>query len=641
MVHYAIMARNTEPTVLEAIFENVRRAPLGVAVVDGDRETTYRQLWDYAERTRSALLDAGVTAGTVVAIAARRGAELLGAVLGVWLTGAAYLPLDTEHPEQRKRYLLTDSGARIVMTDDQAAFPAGITMPTMTDEPVGEPVLAHVPDREDPAYLIYTSGSTGTPKGTWIAHRGLSNIAIDFTERLRATPRDVTLWLSTFAFDMTNLEIYMPLWSGGRIAVAPDAARADGRALLAAIDRYEPGIIQATPTTWRAVLDQVAGRLDGRRIVTGGEMVPIAVAQRLLDAGCEVHHAYGPTETTTYSTWSVLSGPLGERLDIGVPIRNTRIMVAGPDGQELPAGVPGELWIAGDGVALGYHQRPELTARQFGDGRFYRTGDLGQWNADGTLAIFGRADRQIKLRGNRIELGEVEAALLTHPDVKAAAVVVDDERLVAFIQFKADPVTDLWEHARRSLPRAAIPSRFIVMDALPANANEKVDYPALTQMARPDELTTTLLELWRDLLGREDLDVDSNFFTSGGHSLLGAQLLKQVEDTLGVVLRLADLFDAPTPAALAETVRRTETGRRTRLPRAFVDDAAHLAQRPLDRVRVLNDGRDAHADRVLDESAQLGLRRRHVRRGSVGAALDVDGHRVHPAAAGQVQLEVR
>jgi amino acid adenylation domain-containing protein len=582
-------------TVLEAVFENVRRTPLAVAVVHGDRETTYRQLWDCAERTRSALLEAGVAAGTVVAIAARRGAELLGAALGIWLAGGAYLPVDVEHPEQRTRHVLTDSGTRIVLADDPAALPADLDVPVLplqpasTTEQTGEPTLAHVPDREDAAYLIYTSGSSGAPKGTWIAHRSLSNIAVDYVERLRVTPRDVTLWLATFAFDIVNLELYVPLWSGGRIAVAPDAARADGLALVAAIDQYEPSIIQATPTTWRAVLDRVGSRLGGRRIVTGGEMVPLPVAQRLLDAGCEVHHAYGPTETTTYSTWGVLPRRLGERLDIGVPIRNTRVMVAGPGGRALPIGVRGELWIAGDGVTLGYHQRPELNAQQFGDspdlGRFYRTGDMGRWTADGTLEIFGRADRQIKLRGNRIDLGEVEGALLSHPHVAAAAVIVagdrsSDGRLVAFIQptpGAGDPAADMWEHARQSLPRVAIPAQFIVVDVLPTNANEKVDYLALTRMAQAgtvdggntaamspaepdDELVSAVLKIWRDLLQREDLDVDSNFFMNGGHSLLGAQLLKRVEDTLGAVLRLADLFDAPTPAGLAKTVRRTGAG---------------------------------------------------------------------------------
>jgi amino acid adenylation domain-containing protein len=595
----------TPATVLEAVFGNVRRTPLAVAVSDGVRETTYRQLWDCAERTRLALSAAGVSRGAVVAILARRGAELVGAALGTWLAGGAYLPVDTEHPEPRQRYLLTDSGTRIVLADDPAALPAGLdvpvlALPTITDSPAdaGEPTLAHVPDPEDPAYLMYTSGSSGTPKGALIAHRSLSNLAADFTQRLRATPRDVTLWLTTFAFDITNIELDVPLWSGGRIAVAPDAARADGLALLAAIDQHEPSIIQATPTTWRAVLDQAVGRLSGRRVVTGGEVVPASLAQRLLDAGCEVYNGYGPTETTTYSTWSVLPRQVSGRLDIGGPIRNTRVMVAGPGGRALPVGVRGELWIAGDGVALGYHQRPELNARHFGVdpvlGRYYRTGDMARWRADGTLEIFGRADRQVKLRGNRIELGEVEAALLGHPDVAAAAVILTapmgvvaggdhgcDGQLVAFIQSASgaeDPTPGLWSHARRTLPRAAIPARFIVVDQLPRNASEKVDYLALSRMAQAgtdgtgravarsaesgDELVATLLSLWRGLLNRDDLGPDSNFFTSGGHSLLGAQLLMRVQDTLGATLRLADLFAAPTPAGLAGTVRGTGLSRR-------------------------------------------------------------------------------
>jgi acyl-coenzyme A synthetase/AMP-(fatty) acid ligase/acyl carrier protein len=352
--------------------------------------------------------------------------------------------------------------------------------------------------------------------------------------------------------------------------------------LLDLIERYQPGIIQATPTTWRLVLDDVADHLAGRRVVIGAEPVPVTLARRLLATGCEVHHAYGPTETTTWATWGVLPPDLGDRLDIGKPIWNTQVMVVGQDGRELPIGVRGELWVAGDGVALGYHGRPELNAERFGEhptyGRYYRSGDVGRWRADGTLELFGRADRQIKLRGNRIELGEIEATLLGHPQVKAAAAIVvgdrsADGRLVAFVEstLDTDISDDLWEYARAELPHSAIPQDFIVVDALPTNANEKVDYLALDLMASSsqvgrsgadtgpepaDELVKSLVELWRRLLGRDDVTAEANFFTHGGHSLLGARLVQEVEETMGVTVKLVDLFSAPTPASLAEHIRR-------------------------------------------------------------------------------------
>ncbi|TDD94232.1 non-ribosomal peptide synthetase [Actinomadura rubrisoli] len=582
-------ARRHDPAdVPSAVYGHARATPDAVAVQHEDRLVTYRRLWDSAVAARDTLRATGVGPGDTVAIAASRGPELVASVLGTWLAGAAYLPIDPEHPARRVAYLLADSGAGVVLTDrDPAAFTAPgvavLPLPPLTDGPPedGPPAGAEVAvDPGHPAYLIYTSGSTGRPKGATIPHRAISNIAADYTERLRATPQDATLWMTTFAFDMANLEHYVPLYSGGRIVIAPDEARVDGRVLRDLIERFDPGIVQATPTTWRLVLDEVEGLLAGRRVVIGAEPVPVPLAKRLLETGCEVHHAYGPTETTTWCTWGVLPADLGERLDIGGPIANTRMMVVAPDGRELPVGVRGEVWIAGDGVALGYHGRPDLNAERFGDhpvhGRYYRSGDVGRWLPDGTLELFGRADRQVKLRGNRIELGEIEAALLGHPKVKgAAAVVVGDRsadgRLVAFVESAEDDLVDeLWEFARAELPRAAIPQDFIVVESFPTNANEKVDYPELDRLAAErraaargpaagggtdDALVDAFIELWGELLGRDDITADSNFFTHGGHSLLGAKLLQSLEETRGLTVKLADLFAAPTPGALAAHVR--------------------------------------------------------------------------------------
>ncbi|MDX3751529.1 amino acid adenylation domain-containing protein [Streptomyces sp. AK08-02] len=582
--------------VLEAVHRHAGATPVAVAVQHGEREIGYRRLWEAGRAAHATLAAAGVGPGDVVAIAASRSPELTAAVLGVWLTGAAYLPVDPEHPAQRVAYLLADSGAKAVFTDRELPLPGAaelprLALPAIADAAPEEP-LADLPvrlDPESPAYLIYTSGSSGRPKGALLPHRAISNIASDYTVRLRATPEDATLWMTTFAFDMANLEHYVPLYSGGRIVVAPDEARTDGKVLRELIDRYAPRILQATPTTLRMVYDDVADRLAGRIVVTGAEPVPVVLAKRLLAAGAEVVNAYGPTETITWCTWGVVPDDLDDRISVGGPIQNIRMFVLAPDGRELPVGVRGEVCIAGDGVCLGYLGRPELNAERFGEhpryGRFYRSGDLGRWLPDGTFELLGRADRQVKLRGNRIELGEIEATLLGHPGVKGAAAVVvgdrsSDGRLLVFVEAAPDAgeglADSLWDFARAELPRAAVPQEFTVLDALPVNANEKVDHLALEALAMSvdsgaarsaegspaaagdepaDPLVRDLIGLWRDLLGHDDVGPDSNFFTSGGHSLLGAKLLQRIEEEYGVQVKLADLFASPSPAAIAGILR--------------------------------------------------------------------------------------
>ncbi|GAB3844929.1 amino acid adenylation domain-containing protein [Dactylosporangium cerinum] len=606
--HAVIEAANTTAhdvafgTLVAAVRRHALSTPEAVAVHDDTGPVTYHQLWCAAAAAARQLHTAGARPGDIVAISAPRDATLVANALGVWLCGAAYLPIDPEHPAHRVQHVLQDSGARIVLADHpvEVAPDSPVTVLPLHDAhgtalPQDGPLTAttHEPGPDDRAYLIYTSGSTGRPKGVSIRHRSIANAAAHYVHTMNATPSDVTLWLTTFAFDMANLELYVPLYSGGQIAVASDAARSNGVALRAAIERYQPRIVQATPTTWRIVLDDVADQLSGRCVVTGAEIVQVDIARRLLDTGCELHHAYGPTETTTWATWAKVDKIEGDRLDVGGPIWNTYLGVAAADGRQLPVGVRGEVWIAGDGVAIGYHDRDDLNAERFGThpvhGRFYRTGDVGRWRADGTIELFGRSDRQIKLRGNRIELGEVEAALLSHPQVHAVAVVAvgdrsADARLVAFVETAGD--TDisaaLWQHARAELPHAAIPQEFHPIDALPVNANEKVDYPRLERLAAdahrersvsaphpepgdlsPDGADPMVLRLighWRAILGHDDVDADANFFTSGGHSLAGAQLLQHIQDDIDVPLRLADLFDAPTPAGLAARVRELHTG---------------------------------------------------------------------------------
>ncbi|WP_327585117.1 amino acid adenylation domain-containing protein [Nonomuraea sp. NBC_00507] len=576
----------TPATVLEMIADRVFAAPEAdtVAVLDGDRRIGLRRLWAAAEATRDLLLAAGTGRGDVVALLAPRGPELAAAALGVWLAGAAYLPLDPDHPEQRLGHQLDDSAAVVVLAGEGVTVPGERTVLPLVNVDSVAPVSGTVPPPspvapDDRAYLIYTSGSTGLPKGTLIDHRALANLIAHFADQLAAGAGDTMLWLTTFSFDISALELFLPLAAGGRLAVAPDDARTQGEPLADALRRYDVTIVQATPTTWRLVIDQVAGLLAGRRVLCGGEPLPAVLAGKLAATGCELSNVYGPTETTIWSTAGRVDAA-ADRVDVGVPIANTKVYVADPAGRALPIGTRGELCIAGDGVAVGYHGRPDLTAERFGEhvsyGRFYRTGDLAQWAHDGRLEILGRLDRQVKLRGNRIELAEVEGVLLTHPDVRAAAVVIvgdpsADAVLWAFVVApdRPDVGSELWVHASASLPYAATPQEYVAVDAFPMTGNDKVDYPALRRLAQElrgaetvteepglpaesgNELVDTLVSLWNAMLSRSDMGPDSHFFAHGGHSLLAVKLLQEIKRVTEVRLKLKDIFEEPTPSGLA------------------------------------------------------------------------------------------
>ncbi|MEU6237831.1 amino acid adenylation domain-containing protein [Kitasatospora sp. NPDC047058] len=607
--------RPVEPaSVLEAVHAQVLRTPDAVAVVEGDRAVGYRRLWSAAHAVGGLLREAGVRTGDVVAVALPRGPELVAAVLGTWLAGAAYLPVDTAHPGERIRHQLSDSAARVLLASADAAGGlaqaagdgvAVLTAPAVEDAPDAGPEPGTDPGTEplpvDPkacAYLMYTSGSTGRPKGTLIDHAALANVVAHFAEQFGAAAGDTTLWTTTFAFDISGLELFVPLVSGGRLVAAPDQARSDGRVLRELIERYGARFVQATPTTWRLVIDRVADSLRGRSVIVGGEPVPLPLARRLVAAGCTLHHAYGPTETTIWSTSRALVEEPEGRFDVGRPIRNTKVHVVDRHGRDLPVGVRGELCISGAGVAIGYHGRPDLNAQRFGEhpgyGRFYRTGDVACWRADGLIDLFGRSDRQVKLRGNRIELGEIEATLLAHPGVGGAAVIMvgdpsADAVLIGCLEPSAGGPVDtasVWAHARAHLSRSMLPGDLVTVDAMPLNGSGKVDYPALQRMvearraataARPgaggangqdrpdrpdrqdqpdlDDLTAELTGLWRSILKDEALDADTDFFASGGNSMLAALAMQEFQNISGVSISLAEVFERRTPRELAAAVR--------------------------------------------------------------------------------------
>ncbi|MFI6209900.1 amino acid adenylation domain-containing protein [Streptomyces sp. NPDC051041] len=578
-------------SVLAGFAERAAAEPDALAVRDGDQRVSYGRLWCAAAHTVERLAAAGVRPGDVVALLVPRGAALAAAVFGTWLAGASYLPLDPHHPAERIAYQLDGVGAWVVVTGDGFTAPGArrtVLAPDVGAAPAAPTVpgaagVAGAAGPDDLVYVVYTSGSAGRPKGIPVTHRSLVNRITDYAVRFGVvTAARPTGWLSTYGFDTSSLELMVPLLHGGHTVVLPDGARTDGALLAEEIRAHDIGFLQATPTTWRLVADRIADLVCGRTLLSGGEPLPGGLAAALTGAGAGLWNVYGPTQSTIWATAGRVPADPGDRVDVGTPIANTRIFIAGPNGESLPIGLRGELCVAGVGVASGHHGRPDLTAERLGVdpqwGRFYRSGDVARWRPDGRIDLLGRMDRQVKLRGNRIELGEIEAVLSGHPHVEAAAVLVvgdpgADGSLAAFVQVPHRPeaVGELWEHARRRLPRSVVPHRFLAVDAFPRTGSDKVDYLALADLAarrpaarRPargagpvggDALTATLTTLFAELLARPDLDADAHFFTSGGHWLLAATLAQRIKDETGVRLALTDVFENPAPAALAGRLR--------------------------------------------------------------------------------------
>ncbi|NUR72860.1 MAG: amino acid adenylation domain-containing protein [Hamadaea sp.] len=570
--------------VLQRFLAHAETEPQAVAVIDGDNDYSYAQLSNLARQVAARLRADGVGTGDIVALALPRSAALAAAILGVWAAGACYLPLDAEHPAQRLAQQLADARARLVLAEstqdiaDSAGTPV-VTWSEVISGGAGGDEL-ELPADAETAYVIYTSGSTGTPRGVVVSHRNLANVVADFADRLGVSATDAVLWSTTTAFDISGLELCLPLSTGGTLVIAGAQAQVRPRELLDLVAKHDVSVVQATPTFWRTATEVFTdGELRGRTVLCGGEPMTAGLARDLLATGCRLFNVYGPTETTIWSTAVELAGDVTDPVPIGGPLANTTVTILDEHGAQQPPGLLGELCIGGAGVTLGYLNRPELTAERFpqgAQGRYYRTGDLARWRADGVLELFGRNDRQVKLRGHRLELPEIEGALRSHPAVaEAAAVIVGDPQgdaeLRAFVilapEASSAVVAELWPYLSQRLPSYALPSRLRLLDEFPVSPNGKTDYGALRALDlsgaeggpppaddHPDpnpELTRRLLALWRDTLARPGLGEGDHFFLNGGHSLLAARLAGRIADMLGEDLPLRAIFDHPTARLLS------------------------------------------------------------------------------------------
>ncbi|WP_330113822.1 non-ribosomal peptide synthase/polyketide synthase [Streptomyces sp. MUM 178J] len=567
--------------------ERVVGSPDAVAVVCGGVSLTYAQVWARAVGVANVLSGLGVGRGSVVALAVPRSVDAVVAMLGVGLAGGAFLPVDLDFPAERIAFVLSDASPAVVLSTagGVGGLPAGVEAPVvLVDEVAGaaELTLPVEVSADDAAYVLYTSGSTGRPKGVVVPHGALRNFLWSMGSRIGLTAGERWVAVTTFGFDISLLEVFLPLVSGAVVVVADRDVVRDPAELGRLVRSEGVSVMQATPSLWRALVETDPGAVEGLRILVGGEALDAGLASSLVDLGVSVWNMYGPTETTIWSTGALLAG---SGTPIGSPIANTRVYVLDGRLGLVPAGVAGELYIAGEGVARGYWGRPGLTAERFvadpfagGGARMYRTGDLVRWSADGTLEFVGRVDDQVKVRGYRIELGEVEAALAGASGVLRGVAVVredvpGDRRLVGYVVPGEGVVPDVEavrRHVGSVLPEYMVPSVVMVLDEVPLTPNGKTDRKALpapvvsSSVVRREARSAQediLCGLFAEVLGVARVGVDDGFFELGGHSLLVTRLVSRIRSVLGVEVGIRAVFEASTVAALAGRISGGDTAR--------------------------------------------------------------------------------
>ncbi|MDO7929923.1 amino acid adenylation domain-containing protein [Pseudomonas sp. KFB-139] len=567
-----------ETQTIHGLFEaQVERTPQAIALVHGNERLSYQTLNERANRLAHHLRNQGVQPDSRVGICVQRGVDMVVGLLAILKAGGAYVPLDPAYPVDRIAYMLQDSAPTAILAHaashellaTSSAPVIELDRGNWLTEPAANPQVPGL-NSSHLAYVIYTSGSTGLPKGVMIEHRNTVNFLTWAQQAFEPEVLARTLFSTSLNFDLAVYECFAPLISGGSIEVVKNVlALQDGE--------HDVTLINTVPSALKALLESGGLQKGVHTVNVAGEALKGSLVERLFaETGVKrLCNLYGPSETTTYSSWVAMDREEGFAAHIGKPVANTQFYLLDEHRQPVPLGVPGEIYIGGAGVARGYLNRDDLTAERFLDdpfnagARMYRTGDLGRWLADGNIEYLGRNDDQVKIRGFRIELGEIEARLARHASVKEAVVmaredVPGDKRLVAYFTASIEDVDieDLREYLLAQLPEYMVPVAYVVLQSLPLTPNGKLDRKALPAPdlqalvsqgyeAPQGEIEVALAQLWQELLGVEKVGRFDRFFDLGGHSLLAIRLISQVRLRLGVELSLAELFTHSELSALA------------------------------------------------------------------------------------------
>jgi amino acid adenylation domain-containing protein len=580
-------------SLVHELFEaQAGQTPTATAVTFEDRHLNYAELSRRSNQIAHHLRQLGVGPGARVGICVERSLDMVAGLLGILKTGAAYVPLDPSFPKDRLRFMADDAQLAVLLST--AALAGAFVLPRQRQVLLDAdarilasasegPVLVngHATRPDQPAYVIYTSGSTGKPKGVAVPHRAVVNFLASMAREPGLAADDVLVAVTTLSFDIAVLELLLPLTAGANAVIATHEQTRDGRALPALLEQHAATVMQATPVTWRILLEAGWTPKPKFKALVGGEALPKDLADQLLARGVELWNMFGPTETTVWSTCARITDE-SKGITIGKPIANTTVRILDARKNLCPIGVPGELFIGGAGVSLGYWNRPELTAERFipdpfgatADDKLYRTGDRARWRSDGTIEHLGRFDSQIKLRGFRIELGEIETIIVQDPAVREAAVIVredgpGDKRLAAYLVSEnppADLADQLRARVRAALPEYMVPAHFVLLTTLPRTPNGKLDRNALPvpvpgngsshkTAASPRKPTEKIvMDVFRAVLDRTDFGMSDSFFDLGGHSLMAARLMLKLRAASGFDLPMRLLFERPTPARLAEAI---------------------------------------------------------------------------------------